>query len=65
MELHNTNSKNTRKLKVYPKYQLGSSKTNVVPEIRLCGKWLHDIGFQSGSSIVIEVEYKKITIKLC
>jgi toxic protein SymE len=55
-------SKSNRRLKVYPKYRLGNSKTVMVPEIRLCGKWLRELGFQSGHIINIETEEKKITI---
>lgn len=65
MELLNNNSKNSRKLKVYPKHRIGNSKHKIVPEIRLCGKWLRDIGFQSGNTINIETEERKITITIC
>ena len=47
-----------RKLKVYKKYiQRAYHSYIVFPEIRLCGKWLHDMGFTCGK--VVTVTYRK------
>ncbi|MGS2763704.1 SymE family type I addiction module toxin [Sinomicrobium sp. M5D2P9] len=34
----------------------------IIPEIRLCGKWLQDIGFEHGQTIKVKQEKNKITI---
>jgi len=62
MKLGKAKSGKNRRLKVYPKYRFTKSKSKVVPEIRLCGKWLRDVGFQSGNFIEITSEMNKITI---
>jgi toxic protein SymE len=54
-----------RQLKVYQKYIPRSHYSHVVfPEIRLCGKWLKDIGFDSGRIINIKQQKNKLTITL-
>jgi len=32
------------------------------PEIRLCGKWLQEMGFQHGQTIKVKQEMNRITI---
>ncbi len=54
-----------RRLKVYYKYfhRVNSWQRLVMyPEIRLCGKWLQDIGFEHGQTINVRQERNKITI---
>ena len=52
-----------RQLKVYEKYISRSYYRYVVfPEIRLCGKWLQDIGFDCGQSVTVRHEKNKIII---
>lgn len=51
-----------RLLKVYPKHRIGAEKVSVVPEIRLCGKWLADCGFKSGNNIKVLVEKGRVVI---
>jgi len=34
------------------------------PEIKLCGKWLHDMGFTCGQSVLVQHEQNKIVITL-
>ena len=54
-----------RQLKVYEKYISRSYKQYVIlPEIRLCGKWLQDIGFDRGQSVTVQHEKNKIIITL-
>ncbi len=58
-------STNERRLKVYYKYvsRVNSWQRLVIfPEIRLCGKWLQDIGFEHGQTINVRQERNKITI---
>lgn len=57
--------KEERHLKVYEKYNSRSYHRYVVfPEIRLCGKWLQDIGFEHGQTIKVKQEKNKITITI-
>lgn len=52
-----------RQLKVYEKYFSRSYNGTVIrPEIRLCGKWLQDVGFECGEIITVRHEKNKITI---
>ena len=41
-----------------------SRKSNNVPFIRLCGKWLRDIGFETGDKIQVTPSKNLIIIKL-
>jgi toxic protein SymE len=45
---------NLRKLKIYRKYQARSYGLTTIPEIRLKGKWLENLGFKEGKRISIE-----------
>lgn len=52
-----------RQLKIHRKYIRRSYMRYVVfPEIRLCGKWLKDIGFECGQSVTVSHEKNKIII---
>ncbi|MFZ6024856.1 MAG: SymE family type I addiction module toxin [Bacteroidota bacterium] len=52
-----------RQLKVYRKHISRSYRRYVIfPEIRLCGKWLQDIGFGCGQSVKVLHEKNKIII---
>jgi toxic protein SymE len=52
-----------RQLKVYQKYIPRSYYGHVIfPEIRLCGKWLRDMGFDCGQSVTVRHEKNKIII---
>lgn len=43
-----------RQLKVYPKFfQRATGGSVILPEIRLCGKWLQETGFNCGQTITI------------
>jgi len=55
---------NSKRLKVYTAYQAGSYKMMPVPEIRLKGKWLKEIGFEEGNTIKVQQRKNKITITL-
>jgi len=57
-------SKTKRHLKVYPKYRRNSCwQMTVIPEIRLCGKWLREIGFEHGQLITVRLECNKLIIE--
>lgn len=65
MERENsTTQKQERHLKVYPKYfsRINSWRPAIFPEIRLCGKWLQEMGFQHGQTIKVKQEMNRITI---
>jgi len=51
---------NSRILTVYYTYLNGKNR---LPLIRLQGKWLQDLGFQSGDKIVIEEHNGALVIK--
>lgn len=55
----------SRKLKIYAKYQSRRWGNGVcIPEIRLEGKWLDELGFKKGQTVIIEQEQNKLTITL-
>jgi HSP20-like domain of unknown function (DUF1813). len=51
---------NNRTLKVYQSYD---SNNKSIPEIRLKGHWLNEIGFSVGSAVTIECFEEEIIIK--
>jgi toxic protein SymE len=52
-----------RQLKIHRRYISRSySRYVVFPEIRLCGKWLQDIGFDCGQSVTVLHEKNIIII---
>jgi len=54
-----------RKLKIYQKHQSRDwSRYVVVPEIRLEGKWLKELGFEVGKEIEIKQQKNKLIITL-
>jgi len=53
-----------RKLKVHTKHQNRTWKNVTVPEIRLEGKWLAELGFFAGEHVRIEQLERKLIITL-
>ena len=53
-----------RILKVYQKFQRRRWDHKAVPEIRLEGDWLKDLGFEIGDAIEVRQEKEQLTIKL-
>ena len=53
-----------RSLKIYSKYQRRVCKDIIIPEIRLEGIWLKELGFQQGMRVRIEQKTKKLIITL-
>ena len=43
-----------RKLKIYQKHQPRTWEHSTIPEIRLEGKWLKELGFEIGKEIEIK-----------
>ena len=54
----------TKKLKIYQKFRTRAWDSIVVPEIRLEGKWLQELGFEIGKEIEIKEQKNKLTITL-
>ncbi len=55
---------NSRKLKIYQKFRTRTWDNTVVPEIRLEGEWLKELGFEIGKEIEIKQQKNKLTITL-
>ncbi len=54
----------SRKLKIYQKHQPREWKYIPVPEIRLTGRWLKELGFEIGKDIDVKQQKNKLTITL-
>lgn len=55
---------NIRKLKIHSKYQARRRGDVQIPEIRLEGKWLDELGFKQGETVTIEQEMNRLIITL-
>ena len=53
-----------RKLKIYQKFRIRTWDHTTVPEIRLEGKWLKELGFEIGKEIEVRQQKNKLTITL-
>lgn len=53
-----------RKLKIHSKFRTRTWDNTTIPEIRLEGKWLDELGFKQGQTVIIEQEQNKLTIRL-
>jgi len=53
-----------RKLKIHTKYQARRFGEVKIPEIRLEGKWLDELGFKQGQTVTIELADNKLTITI-
>lgn len=55
MKKHNPKPSNKRRLKIATRYiSRASWEPAIFPEIRLCGKWLQDIGFSCGDMVTVQ-----------
>lgn len=62
---NNKNQNGQRQLKVYKSFRPTSTQRYVSePEIRLKGKWLKELGFIPGQSVVVKHENNCLTITL-
>jgi toxic protein SymE len=55
---------NLRKLTVYSKFQNHKYESKIVPEIRLCGEWLRELGFEDGEMVTVSTFPEMLIIKL-
>jgi len=54
-----------RQAKIHQKYiRRADYRAVVFPEIRLCGKWLHEMGFECGKEVTVKVFKNKLEISL-
>jgi toxic protein SymE len=53
-----------RKLKIYTKFRSRRWDNTSVPEIRLRGRWLEEVGFKQGQKVKILIEENKLTITI-
>ena len=53
-----------RKLKIHSKFRTRRWDNTTIPEIRLEGKWLEELGFKQGQIVIIEQEQNKLIITL-
>lgn len=52
----------SRKLKIYQKFRTRTFDHVKVPEIRLEGNWLKELGFEIGKEIQVKQEKNKLVI---
>ena len=52
-----------RILKIQPKYRTNRWGTSIVPELKLSGKWLEDLGFKKESRVEVHTSEKLIVIR--
>ncbi|MBA2612935.1 MAG: type I addiction module toxin, SymE family [Bacteroidetes bacterium] len=52
-----------RSLKVYSKYFTRFQGFFIAPEIRLCGKWLQNLGFNCSDNVKVITEKNRIVIR--
>lgn len=53
-----------RKLKIHSKVRARTWDYTTVPEIRLEGRWLEELGFKQGAQVQIEQQHNRLTITL-
>lgn len=60
-----TAATNLQQLKVHSKDLSPAPEPSIaLPEIRLSGRWLEDIGFVCGQPVMVLIEQKKITLTI-
>jgi toxic protein SymE len=60
-----TERSRSKHLKIYRKHRpSGHHHYAQVPEIRLCGNWLRDLGFKEGKSVKVVMEKGQLIVTL-
>lgn len=54
--------KDSRKLKIHPKYQKRMYKNITIPSIKLEGKWLEKLGLKKGGVVIVEQKKNRLII---
>ena len=52
-----------RRLTIQPKHRINRFSQTSVPEIRLCGQWLEDLGFKIHGKVKLQTSKRLIIIK--
>ena len=52
-----------RSLKIQPKYRTNRWGTSIVPELKLSGKWLENLGFEKESRVEVHTSKGLIIIR--
>ena len=53
-----------KKIKIQPKYRRRTYDVIWIPEIKMEGKWLENLGFKQGEHVKVEWKHKKLIITL-
>lgn len=61
---NSTEKQQTRSLKIQPQIRQNRLSQNTVSEIKLCGKWLNDLGFTPAHYVTVTAEEKMLIIRL-
>jgi hypothetical protein len=52
-----------RKVKLQPKYRQLANNVRIVPELKISGIWLEEMGFKAGQTVSITTSNQKLIIK--
>jgi len=52
-----------RSLKIQPIHRLNRWSRSIVPEIKLCGNWLANLGFKAESRVIVHASKELIVIR--
>ena len=53
-----------RYLKIQPKFRVNRWSKSIAPEIKLCGNWLQELGFQYGKKVTVTTMNELLIITL-
>lgn len=56
-------AKTTRQVKLHPHYRTLTYHNKVVPQLKISGVWLEQVGFRADEHVIITVEHEKLTIQ--
>lgn len=52
-----------KKVKLQPKYRQLANSVKIVPELKISGVWLEEMGFKAGQTVNITISNQKLIIK--
>ena len=53
-----------RYLKIQPKFRANRWSQSITPEIKLCGNWLQELGFQYGEKVTVTTMNELLIIRI-
>ena len=56
--------KSSRRLKIHTKHRTRTWDSTTVPQIKLEGRWLEQLGFKEGQEVDVEQSPDRITIRV-